>query len=292
MNNEKTVERKASFYSDAFKRFRKHKLAMAGCCVIIIELLMFFVLPLVADLDPIAADRTVAVYSGPSANHILGVDNLGRDNFARFIYGGRVSLTIGILSACVSFLIGATLGMIAGYYRGVAEMVIMRLCEIFMAFPNMVILLVLASVFGSSLPILTIVIGVLGWPQFCRLMYANVLTYKEKDYVEAARAIGTKSGPTMLRYIFPNAFSPLLIAFTFRCASAILTESSLSYLGLGIQAPNASWGSILNICQSITVMTQMPWMWLVPGITLVLTVLSINFFGDGLRDAFDPRTKI
>lgn len=292
MKDKIVQEQKSSFYRDAFKRFRKHKLAMAGCAVIVAELLVFFLLPLVTELDPIAIDKTVQIYSGPSGAHLLGVDNLGRDNFARFIYGGRVSLTIGLLSAMVSFLIGVPLGMIAGYYRGVAEMVIMRLCEIFMAFPSMVILLVLAAVFGSSLPLLTVIIGFLGWPAFCRLMYANVLTYKEKDYVEAARAVGTKNGPIMLRYIFPNAFSPLLIAFTFRCASAILTESSLSYLGLGIKAPNASWGSILNICQSITVMSRMPWMWLVPGITLVVTVLSINFFGDGLRDAFDPRTKI
>lgn len=288
----KKENQKASYYGDALKRFRKHKLAMIGLAVILIEFLVFFLLPLVMHLDQTSIDRAVRVYSGPSANHLLGVDNLGRDNFARFIYGGRISLTVGICSAIISALIGIPLGMIAAYYRGAAEHLIMRSCEVVMAFPSTVFLIVIATVVGSSVPTLTLIIGILGYPGFCRLMYANVLSYKEKDYVEAARAIGTKNGEIMYRYIFPNAFPPLLISFTFRCASAILTESTMSYLGLGIQAPNASWGSILNICQSITVLTKMPWMWMVTGICLVITVLSINFFGDGLRDALDPRTKI
>lgn len=288
----KEKKRASSYYGDALKRFRKHKLAMAGLTVILIEFLIFFLLPLAMHLDQTSIDRTVRVYSGPSANHLLGVDNLGRDNFARFVYGGRVSLTVGICSAIISAAIGIPLGMIAAYYRGALEHLIMRMCEVVMAFPSTVFLIVIATVAGSSVPTLTLIIGVLGFPGFCRLMYANVLSYKEKDYVEAARAIGTKNWEIMYRYIFPNAFPPLLISFTFRCASAILTESTMSYLGLGVQAPNASWGSVLNICQSISVLTQMPWMWMVTGACLVITVLAINFFGDGLRDALDPRTKI
>lgn len=283
---------KASYYQDTLKRFRKHKLAMIGCAVLLIEVLLFFGLPLVMDLDPFAIDKTAMPYSPPSEQHIMGTDAVCRDNFARFIYGGKVSIMIGILTSVLAFLIGVPLGMLAGYYRGVVEMVIMRACEILRCLPAMVVILLIASVAGPSLVTLILIMGFLSFPPVCRLMYANVISYKEKDYVEAAKAVGTKDGRIMFQYIFPNAISPLLVAFTFNCASSILMESGLSYLGLGVKAPQASLGNILNSCRSIAVISSMPWMWVVPGIALIVTVLCINFFGDGLRDAFDPRTKI
>lgn len=283
---------KVSYYKDTLKRFRKHKLALIGCTVLVLEILIFFILPLIIQLDPFAIDKTALPYSAPSKLHIMGTDAICRDNFARYIYGGKVSIVIGILTSVLAFIIGMPLGMLAGYYRGVTEMIIMRFCEIMQCLPAMVVILLIASVAGPSLVTLIAIMGFLSFPSICRLTYANVISYKEKDYVEAARAIGTKNGKIMFQYILPNAVSPLLVAFTFNCAGSILMESGLSYLGLGVKAPQASLGNILNSCRSIAVISSMPWMWVIPGITLIVTVLCINFVGDGLRDAFDPRTKI
>jgi peptide/nickel transport system permease protein len=284
-------EKKKSYYSDTIKRFRRHKLAMVGLIILILEILLVFLLPVVLDLEPNAITDG-RVFSPPSAEHILGTDQTARDNFSRLIYGGQTSLLIGILSSIISLAIGMPLGLLAGYYRGPCEHVVMRLSEVFMSFPSMVIILVIVSLFNATITNITFVIGILGWPQFARLLYANVLSYKEKEYVEGARAIGTRNFGIMVKYILPNAFSPLLVAFTFRTASAIIMESSLSYLGMGVKAPQASWGNILNMAQSITVLAEYPYVWLPPGILLVLTVLSINFFGDGLRDALDPKMKV
>ena len=168
----------------------------------------------------------------------------------------------------------------------------MRCADVFMSFPAMVLILVLVSVLGPSVATVTIVIGVLGWPKFARLIYGNVLSAREQDYVEAARAIGTKDGTILTKYILPNTFAPVLISFTFRAAQAIITESALSFLGMGVQAPQASWGNILYDAQSISVLSQRPWLWFPPGLALMITVLCINFLGDGARDALDTKMVI
>ncbi len=250
---------------------------------------MVIVLPLAMQLDPINSDYSVMFGSGPSATHLLGTDDVGRDNLARLLYGGRVSLLVGILSTLISLVIGVPLGLLAGYYRGAVEAVIMRLAEVFMSFPAMVLILVLVSIVGPSVWTVTIVIGILGWTNFAKLIYGNVLSVREKDYIESAKAVGTKDAPLMLKYIIPNVFGPVLTAFTFRTASAIIMESSLSFLGMGVQPPQASWGNILFSAQSITVLSTQPWLWVPPGILLILTVSSINFLGDGLRDALDAK---
>jgi peptide/nickel transport system permease protein len=172
------------------------------------------------------------------------------------------------------------------------ETVIMRCADIFMSFPNMILILVLASVLGQSVTTVTLVIGFLGWTEFARLIYASVLSVREKDYVESAKAIGAKNGTILLRYVLPNSFAPVIISFTFRTAQAIITESSLSFLGLGVQPPEASWGNILYYAQSISVLSTKLYMWVPAGVVLVLTVLSINFIGDGIRDALDTKMKI
>ena len=168
----------------------------------------------------------------------------------------------------------------------------MRVADIFMSFPSIVLILVLVAVIGPSIWSVTIVIGVLGWTQFARLIYASVLSVREKDYVESAKAIGAKNGTILLRYVLPNSFAPVIISFTFRTAQAIITESSLSFLGLGVQPPEASWGNILYYAQSISVLSTKLYMWVPAGVVLVLTVLSINFIGDGIRDALDTKMKI
>ncbi len=282
----------SSYFKDVVSRFKKHRLAMISLVVLVIEVLMVVFLPIVLHLDPYTTDYETYFGAGPSSKHWLGTDDIGRDCFARFLYGGRVSLMVGILSAILSLAIGVPLGLLAGYYRGWVETIIMRLADIFMSFPSMVLILVLVSVLGPSVVTVTIVIGILGWPRFARTIYGNVLSVRESEYVEAARAIGTKDGQIMTKYILPNTFAPVLIAFTFRAAQAIITESSLSFLGMGVQAPQASWGNILYDAQSISVLATRPWFWLPPGIALLVTILCINFLGDGLRDALDTKMVI
>ncbi|MCR4708404.1 MAG: ABC transporter permease [Clostridiales bacterium] len=283
--------RKSSYFRDVVKRFFHHRLAVLGLTVLIVEILCVLFLPRLLHLDPYGLD-VMAFGAGPSPKHPLGTDDVGRDMFARLVYGGRISLTVGICSALIGLAVGVPLGLIAGYFRGPAEILIMRMADVFMSFPSMILILVLASVLGQSVVTITVVIGVLGWPEFARLIYATTLSVREKDYVESAKAIGTKNGTILLRYILPNSFAPIIVAFTFRTAQAIITESSLSFLGLGVQPPVASWGNIIYYAQSIAVLSFKPWMWLPAGIVLILTVLSINFLGDGIRDALDTRMSI
>lgn len=284
--------KKSSYFRDVVERFMSHKLAVAGLVVLLLLILAVIFLPSIMDLDPYTSHMIGGFNQKPSAAHWLGTDRTGRDIFARLVYGGRISLTVGILSTLLSMVIGIPLGLLAGYFRGWAEIIIMRIADIFMSFPSMMLILVLVSVIGPSVVSITVVLGVLGWTQFARLIHGRVLSVREKEYVESAKAIGTKSGKIMSKYILPNSFAPCLISMTFRTASAILMEASLSFLGMGVQPPTASWGNLMYEARSIVVLSTQPWTWVPPGICLVITVLSINFFGDGLRDALDPKMKI
>lgn len=273
------------------KRYCRNKLAIVGLVnVIIIILIVTIVPPFLsyseAEIDPLAFN------SPPGSEHILGTDDVGRDVLSRLLHGGRVSLFVGIASTFISVLIGIPLGLLAAFYRGAIEIVIMRLADIFMSFPSMIIILFLVSIFGPSIITVTLVIGILGWPKFARQIYGSVLFVKEKDYVEGGVAIGARDIRIIFNYILPNAIAPIFIAITFKIASSIILESSLSFLGMGVQPPAASWGNMLYNAQSITILTQRKWMWLPPGIALVVVILSINFIGNGIRDALDPKTRI
>lgn len=270
---------------------KRHPLAMAGLVILLAEVIIVVFVPMIFGMDPYTSDP-LYFDSAPNRAHLLGTDAIGRDLLARLLYGGRTSLLVGVFSTLIALAIGVPLGLIAGYYGGVAEMIIMRICDIFMSFPSIVLVLVLVSIMGPSIWSVTITIGILDWTEFARLIYANVLSVKEKEYVQSAKAIGTPGLKTMMKYILPNAFPPILITVTFHVAGAILSESALSFLGMGVQPPAASWGNLLHDAQSITVLSREPWVWLPPGIAIVVTVLSINFFGDGIRDALDPRMQV
>lgn len=284
----KNMSNKSSYMNDVAKKLLSHKLAIFGLIVIVLEIAAVLILPAAMDLDPYAIDYE-AFGAEPSKEYPLGCDDVGRDLFARLVYGGRVSLSVGILSALISLFAGVPLGLLAGYFRGKTELIIMRLADVFMSFPAMILILVLASVLGQSVMTIIFVIGIIGWPEFARLIHGTVLSVREKDYIESAVAIGTLDKEIIFRYILPNSFSPVIIAFTFRTAQAIITESAISFLGLGIQPPAASWGNILYYAQSISVLAYKPWVWVPAGTILVLTILSINFFGDGIRDALDVK---
>lgn len=283
-------KKNSAYFHDAVERFMHHKLAVMGMAVVFIEILLLIILPMVMELEPNAI--TPAINMAPDKTHLLGTDTYGRDTFSRLIYGGRTSMKIGFFSVLVQAAIGIPLGIIAGYYGKWAEVIIMRLADMFQSIPSMCLNIVLVSVLSPSAETLILVIGVMGWPAFVRLLYAKVLSIKEKEYVEAARTTGTGNLVIMLKYILPNAISPALVAFTFGIPSAILTESALSFLGLGIQIPEASWGNMLNAAQSVAIISTKPWLWIPAGMCIFITLISVNLFGDGLRDALDPKTKI
>ncbi len=277
--------------NQTLRKFLRNKKAVFGVIVVALLVLAVLLIPLFMDLDPYTTDRTAGFNARPSSSHILGTDDVGRDLFARLLYGGRVSLFVGITSTIISVLIGIPLGLIAGYFRGKAESVIMRVADAFMSFPSMVLILVLVAVFGPSILTVTVVIGILGWTAIAKLIYGNVLSIREQEYIQAARAIGMKTGPILLTEVLPNAIPPVWANISFRVAGAILTESSLSFLGMGVQTPQASWGNIIYAAQNLLVLTARPWVWIPPGLCIILVVVGFNFIGEGVRDALDPKTK-
>ena len=277
--------------SQAMKKFIHNKKAMLGLAIVTILVLAVVFIPLFADLDPYTTDRAAGFNKPPSDAHILGTDDVGRDLFARLLYGGRISLFVGITSTIISVLIGIPLGLIAGYFRGTAESIIMRTADAFMSFPSMVLILVLVAVFGPSILTVTVVIGVLGWTAIAKLIYGNVLSIREREYIQAARAVGVSTKKILFSEVLPNAIPPVWANISFRVAGAILTESSLSFLGMGGQTPQASWGNIIFAAQNFLVLTARPWVWLPPGICIILVVIGFNFIGEGVRDALDPKTK-
>jgi len=269
------------------KKFFKHKLAVFGLIVFSLIVLMALCAPLLAPQSPYSVNGDFA--DQPSAEHLLGTDQVGRDLLSRLIYASRVSLAVGIGAVAIYVVIGTILGAVAGYFGKWVDMVIMRLTDVFMSFPYLMVILVLVSIMGPSLLNIILVIGLLGWPSVARIVRGSVLTIKEMDYVKAGVALGLPSWKILFQHILPNCLAPILVNATFGIASSIILEASLSFLGMGVQPPTASWGNMLNEAQSLTVLATQPWLWLPPGLMILLAVLSINFMGDGLRDAMDPK---
>lgn len=279
-----------SYWGPIFKRFFKHKLALTGIIVLIILILIAIFAPSLAPYDPFKMDVT-SFSAAPSDKHILGTDSVGRDILSRLIFASRVSLLVGIGSVLLNVFIGVILGSLAGYLGGWVDSVIMRITEMILSFPPLMIILVLVSLLGPGLINVIFVLGFLGWPRICRLIRAEVLKIKENEYILAAYALGTPDYRILIFHLIPNAFPPVLVAATFGAARAIIIEASLSFLGMGVQPPTASWGNLLSDAQSMGVLGSMPWIWIPPGIMIVIAVLSINFVGDGLRDALDPKMR-
>jgi peptide/nickel transport system permease protein len=278
------------FKSQAMKKFLHNKKAMLGLAIVVLLVLAVLFIPLFKDMDPYTTDRLAGFNSKPSAAHPLGTDDVGRDLFARLLYGGRISLFVGIMSTIISVAIGIPLGLIAGYFRGPAESIIMRTADAFMSFPSMVLILVLVAVFGPSILTVTVVIGILGWTAIAKLIYGNVLSIREREYIQATKAVGMKTIPILFTEVLPNAIPPVWANISFRVAGAILTESSLSFLGMGVQTPQASWGNIIYAAQNLMVLTARPWVWIPPGLCIILVVVGFNFIGEGVRESLglDP----
>lgn len=228
----------------------------------------------------------------PSREHILGTDELGRDLFARLVYGGRVSLSVGIVAVSIFLAIGVVLGGLSGFFGGATDMVIQRVTEMVMTLPTLLIIITVVSLVGPSIYNVFLTIGLLGWTGVCRLVRAEFLSLRERDFVTSARAVGVTSVGTVFRHILPNAMAPVIVAGTLGVANAILIETGLSFLGLGVQPPTPSWGNLLSDANRVSILTRSWWMWVPPGVAISITVLSINFIGDALRDALDPREEV
>ena len=265
----------------AFERFRAHRPAVLGVLVLCAAA------SLISPYDP---DKTqlLSLYEAPSLRHPFGTDDLGRDLATRILYGGRVSLTIGLLAVTVAITVGTLVGVLAGYYGGFLDSLLMRFVDAMYSFPRLFLLILFGVFFkGMTVGVIILVLGLLSWLTTSRLVRATFLSLKQREFVEAARGVGARDRRIIFRHILPNSLAPIIVAGTLGVGAAIIAESTLSFLGLGIQPPTSSWGNMLN--HATTDMDKAPWIAFFPGFFIFLAVMSINFIGDGLRDALDPR---
>ena len=277
----------------AWRRFRRHKLALASAILMFLLIVVAFPLaPVVAPIHPHKIEIREIGLSPGEEGHLLGTDLTGRDIWSRVVYGGRVSMSVGIVAVSLYITIGTILGSVSGYYGGTVDAVIMRITDTVMAFPILIILIALVSILGPGIFNSMLAIGLIGWTGVTRLVRSLILSIRETDYIMAAHAVGVEEKWIIMRHILPNVIAPITVAASFGIAGAILTEAGLSFLGLGVQVPTPSWGNMLNEAQNIQIIESMPWFWLPPGLMITICVLAINFIGDGLRDALDPRMSL
>lgn len=286
MRKKKKVNANETYMQTVMRRFRAHHLAKISLVILVVVGLAALFAPVVAPYDP---DAIVGTFSGaPCKEFILGTDQIGRDVFSRLLYATRISLLVGILATVVSTVIGVVLGLIAGYFGGVADMLLMRFTDMVMSFPYILLVLVAAAIFKPGLWSIILILGFVDWPGVARLVRGNVLSLRETNFVKGNVVAGMPLRHILFSEILPNTVAPILVYATSVMAISMLDEAALSFLGMGVQPPMASLGNMLNGAQSITVLTSQPWLWLPPGIMIVVLVVSINFVGDALRDAFDP----
>jgi peptide/nickel transport system permease protein len=272
----------------AVRRFMRHRLATAGVVVIAIIFVMAIAAPVIAPQGPTALDITT-ISQGPGPHHLLGTDDVGRDVWARLVYGARTSLIVGFGAVALALVFGTTLGLIAGFFGRWPDQVIMRCTDAAIAVPSLLLVIVFVSVTGPSLAAVVIAIAFTSWTTSARLVRGQMLTLREREYVLAAQIIGVSRRRIVTDHLLPNLLGPLSVVATFGVASAILIEAGLSFLGLGVRPPTASWGQMVSAAQSPEVLLNEWWIWVPPSIAIGLTVLAVNFIGDGLRDAVDPR---
>jgi peptide/nickel transport system permease protein len=274
----------------AWRRLCRHRSALLGLAIVSVELVISLLAPFLIPQDLALRPQPAIILQSPSSAHPLGTDEAGRDILARLVYAGRVSLAVGVLAAVVSVLVGTTLGAAAGFYGGWVDTVIMRFTDALLSIPVLFFVIALTVLLGPNPYTLVIVIGVLSWMELARILRANVLSLREKEFAECARAIGVRNPGIIVRHILPNTLAPIIVAGTLGVGHAMLAEAAISYLGLGVQPPNPSWGNMLYNAQSY--LWNAPWVAVYPGVMIAVTVLSINFVGDGLRDTFDPRMTL
>jgi len=280
------------------KRLKKNKLAMAGMYILLFMVLMSIIGPIISPYKMETIDL-YNVSASPTFKHLLGTDDVGRDVLTRVMYGGRISLAVGVLAVLVEILIGSILGGIAGFYSGIVDGIIMRITDIFLCFPGLPLLITLAAVMSDlKIPpqyrmyVVMFIIGIIGWPGLCRIVRGQILSLREQEFMQAAEALGLRDRRKIFSHLLPNTFASIIVSATLGIGGAILFESALSFLGMGVTPPTPSWGQMVQSVNNAYILQFKPWIWAPPGICIFLTVMGINLFGDGLRDAIDPKLKV
>ncbi|OJT56722.1 peptide ABC transporter permease [Bacillus altitudinis] len=270
------------------EKFFKNKLAVAGSAILLIIIFSAIFAPVIAPYAPEQQDLLKRLQP-PSAEHFMGTDKFGRDIFSRVLYGARVSLLVGFVSVVGAITIGTVIGAVAGYFKGFVDSVLMRMVDVVLSIPDIFLLITLVTIFKPGIDKLILIFALTGWTTTARLIRSEFLSLRTREFVLAARTIGTKNHVIIFSHILPNCIGPIIVSATLKVGSVILAESTLSYLGFGIQPPTASWGNMLQDAQNFSIMVQAWWYPLFPGLLILLTVLCFNFLGDGLRDALDPK---
>ncbi len=279
-----------SQWAIAARHMRRNRLALAGLMTVIALYLIAFLAPLIAPYDPIVqGDLTTTAYLPPGADHWMGTDQFGRDMLSRIIYGARISLAIGFIAVAIAIILGSLLGAIAGYIGGKVDAAIMRFTDMVMAFPRLVLLIMIIALFDTSLTLIILILGLTQWPGTARLVRGEVLSLREQEYVQAARALGFGRSRIILRHLIPNVLAPVIVAATLGIGNTIVLEAGLSFLGMGVQPPTPSWGTL--VADGRQSLIDAWWVATFPGLAIVVTVLAFNLVGDGLRDALDPRLR-
>lgn len=281
----------------AVRRFTRNRLAVIGLFILILMTLFVSVGPLFSPYDLYEYDVKLK-NQPPSAEHWLGTDKLGRDVLLRLMLAGRISLTVGLVATGISIAIGATLGALAGFYRKFADTLIMRVADIFMALPTLPILIILGAILSDlkvdperRIYFLMLILGILGWTTIARLVRGQILTLREQEFMQATEALGLRDRRKIFRHLMPNTIPIIIVTATLGVASTIITESALSYLGIGVVPPTPSWGNMISAANNLIDFRKRPWLWVPPGMCILITVVAINLIGDGLRDALDPKMK-
>lgn len=288
--NTKQSNKKRSQWREVWRMLKKNKMALLGLVILCILVLLALFADIIANYDTVVIKQNLGSrLQGPSAAHWLGTDEFGRDIFARLIHGARVSLKVGIIAVGISIVCGGTLGALAGYYGGKLDNIIMRIMDIFLAVPSILLAIAIVSALGPSIINLMVAISVSNIPRYARIVRASVLSIRDQEFVEAAKAIGASNARIIFRHIIPNSLAPVIVQGTLGVASAILSTAGLSFIGLGIQPPAPEWGSMLSGGRQY--LRYAWWVTTFPGVAIMITILSLNLLGDGLRDALDPRLK-
>ncbi len=278
------------------RKFKKNKVAKVGLVIFIIMVLSALLAPVLTPYDPYEMDFSI-INQPPSKEHLLGTDEVGRDYLTRILYGGKVSMKVGLFAVVIEIIIGALVGGIAGYYGGWVDNLLMRVVEIFMAFPFLPLAITISAVIGPEVApekrmyIMMFIIGLLSWGGLARMVRGQILSLREQEFIQAAKALGIRDSRIIWKHLIPNTLGYIIVSATLGMAGAIMSETGLSFLGLGVTPPIPTWGNLVQNARDIYVLKNRVWLWLPPGVMIFLAVMSINLFGDGLRDAIDPKSK-
>ena len=295
--NKVEYNRKSSLWRQVIQRLLKNKVALVGLGFLIFIFLFSFAGPFFSPYTNLGVN-TATINLPPSAAHWLGTDKLGRDVLTRLMLAGRISLTVGLGAMAMSVTIGALLGILAGYYRGIVDQIVMRTADVLMTIPGLPLLFIMAAVMSEwkvptdyRIYIVMIMLSLVGWPGLARLVRSQILSLRERQFIQATDALGLRDRRKVLNHLLPNTIPLLIVSGTLSIGGAILSESTLSYFGLGVVPPTASWGNMITAANSLIDFQKRPWLWIPPGMAIFMTVISINLLGDGLRDAIDPNMK-